>query len=151
MIRWVRAVVAGVLGTVVFDLIGIALNGKWTTPAMLAAKLELPFMGGVAAHYGNGIILAIIFAGVGPSLWGPSWVRGLTFLFLEEVFGVWLFLQPLLGVGIAGLKSGPMTPVISLVKHLVFGLVIAWVYPVARRASGAERSGAVALSGRPTT
>jgi len=140
-----------VLGTVAFDLIGLVLNGKWTTPAMLAAKLELPFMGGVAAHYGNGVMLAIIFAGVGPSLWGPNWLRGLTFLFIEEVFGVWLFLQPLLGIGIAGLKSGPMTPVVSLVKHLVFGLVIAFVYPVATRVSGTERSAAVALPERPTS
>ena len=116
MIRWKRAALAGLLGTVVFDLIGVLSNGQWSTPAMLAGKLGLPFVGGVAAHYGNGILLAIIFAGVGPSLWGANWLRGLTFMFVEEIFGVWLFLNRLLGMGIAGLKGGTMMPVISMVS-----------------------------------
>jgi hypothetical protein len=62
----------------------------------------------------------------------------------EEIFGVWLFLNPLLGMGVAGLKAGPMTPVISLAKHLVFGLVLAYLYRVtdSSAARGAERSGA---------
>ena len=99
---------------------------------------------GVAAHYGNGVILAIVFAGVGPSLWGPNWFRGLTYMLAEEIFGVWLFLNPLLGMGIAGLKAGPMTPVISLGKHLVFGLVVASLYRVTESiaARGTERSSA---------
>lgn len=129
-IEWTRAVLAGLAGTVAFDLLGVLANGKWSTPAMLAAKLELPFAGGVAAHYGNGVLLAIIFAGVGPSLWGPNWLRALTYMLAEEIFGVWLFLNPLLGIGVAGLKMGPMTPVISLAKHLLFGLVLAVMYRV---------------------
>jgi|SRR5258708_1172395 hypothetical protein len=138
MIKWKRAVLAGVLGTIVFDLIGLLLNGKWSTPAMLAGKLGLPFAGGVVAHYSNGILLAIIFAGVGPSLWGrQNWLRGLTYMSIQEVFGVWLFLNPLLGMGIAGVKAGPMTPVISTVKHLAFGLILAWVYPVVTTSSSA--------------
>lgn len=129
-IDWKRAILAGIAGTIAFDLIGLLSNGKWSTPAMLAGKLDLPFAGGVLAHYGNGVILAIVFAGVGPSLWGPNWFRGLTYMLAEEIFGVWLFLTPLLGMGIAGLKAGPMTPVISLAKHLVFGLVVAFLYRV---------------------
>ncbi len=45
-------------------------------------------------------------------------------MFIQDIFGVWLFLNPLLGIEIAGLKAGPMTPIISMVKHLAFGLVI---------------------------
>ncbi len=143
MIRWTRAVGAGVLGTVVFDLVGLLLTGKWSTPMMLGAKLGIGFAGGVVAHYINGVLLAIIFAGVGPSLWGPNWLRGLTYMFIQQVFGIWLFLNPLLGMGIMGLKAGPMAPVISLAKHLAFGLVIAWLYPVtAAMAPAAERSAA---------
>lgn len=137
MIKWQRAIIAGLAGTVVFDVIGLLLNGRWTTPAMLAGKLGLPFVGGVIAHYVNGMLLAIIFAGVGPSLWGPNWVRAVTYMFIQQVFGVWLFLNPLLGLGIAGLKVGAMTPVISLVKHLAYGLVVAWVYPVVEEAGTA--------------
>lgn len=131
MIRWGQAVVTGLLSTAVFDLVGLAVSGRWSTPMMLGAKLEIGLAGGAVAHYINGVILAIIFAGVGPSLWGPSWLRGLTYMSAQTVFGVWLFLNPLLGLGIAGLKAGPMTPLVSLARHLAFGLVMAWLYPVA--------------------
>lgn len=151
MIRWRQAAVAGLVGTVVFDLVGLLLTGKWSTPMMLGAKLEIGLAGGVVAHYANGVILAIIFAGVGPSLWGANWLRGLTYMFIQQVFGIWLFLNPISGMGIMGLKAGAMTPVISLAKHLSFGLVIAWLYPVtAATTTGAERSGAMTAAPRPT-
>jgi hypothetical protein len=140
MIRWQQAVLAGLAGTVAFDIIGLVLTGSWNTPKMLGAKLGVGLAGGVVAHYTNGVLLAMIFAGVGPSLWGPNWLRGLTFMFVQNVFGVWLFLNPLLGMGIMGLKAGPMAPVVSLVRHLTFGLVIAWLYPVDGQHVGTERS-----------
>jgi hypothetical protein len=147
MIRWRQAVVAGLVGTVVFDLVGLLLTGKWSTPMMLGAKLGVGLPGGVLAHYSNGVILAIIFAGVGPSLWGPNWLRGLTYMFIQQIFGIWLFLNPILGTGIMGLKAGPTAPVISLAKHLAFGLVIAWLYPVtADRTSGAEGSAPLTIA-----
>jgi hypothetical protein len=159
MIRWRQAAVAGLAGTIAFDVVGLLLTGQWSTPRMLGAKLEVGLAGGVAAHYVNGILLAIIFAGVGPSLWGPTWVRALTYMLAQQVFGVWLFLNPILGMGIAGLKGGPMVPVVSLAKHLAFGLVIAWLYPVAafsaasddRAAAGARPKGSdwLARSPRP--
>ncbi len=117
---------------------------------MLGAKLGVGLAGGVVAHYSNGVILAIIFAGVGPSLWGPNWLRGLTYMFIQQIFGIWLFLNPILGMGIMGLTAGPMTPVISLAKHLAFGLVIAWYYPVTAGRTIGERSTAVATPHRST-
>ncbi len=151
MIKWKQAVVAGLFGTVVFDLVGLLLTGKWSTPMMLGAKLGVGIVGGGVAHYSNGVLLAIIFAGVGPSLWGPNWIRGLTYMVIQQIFGIWLFLNPILGTGIMGLKAGPMAPVISLAKHLAFGLVIAWMYPVtAASATGTGRSAAVAMPQRRT-
>jgi hypothetical protein len=151
MIKWKQAVVAGLFGTVVFDLVGLLLTGKWSTPMMLGAKLGVGLGGGVIAHYSNGVLLAIIFVGIGPSLWGPNWLRGLTYMVIQQIFGIWLFLNPILGTGIMGLKAGPMAPVISLAKHLAFGLVIAWMYPVtAASATGTERSAAVAMPQRRT-
>lgn len=50
MIRWRRAVVAGLVSTVVFDLVGLLLTGRWNTPMMLGAKLEIGFAGGIVAH-----------------------------------------------------------------------------------------------------
>jgi hypothetical protein len=74
---------SGLVGTVVFDFVGLLLTGKWSTPMMFGAKLGVGLAGGVLAHYSNGVILAIIFAGVGLSLWGPNWLRGLTYMFIQ--------------------------------------------------------------------
>lgn len=70
-------------------------------------KLGVPFFGGILAHYANGAILAIIYAALAPSLRGPSWARALTYVTAETVFGVWLFMMPLLGMGAAGINRSP--------------------------------------------
>lgn len=68
-------------------------------------------------------------------------------MFAQTVFGVWLFLNPLLGLGIAGLKAGPMAPVVSLVRHLAFGLVLAWLYPVSTERELSTRRGGTVTAG----
>jgi hypothetical protein len=130
-IDWRNAIFAGVAGTVVFDLVGLLLTGRWSVPMLLGAKLGIGVAGGAVAHYANGVILAVIYAGIAPSLWGPDWVRAITYVTIQTVFGVWLFMNPLLDMGIAGLKAGLMAPVISLIRHWVFGLILACLYPVA--------------------
>jgi hypothetical protein len=130
-INWQRAIIAGILGTVAFDISGLVLAGMlWPEPRLLAEKLELPFIGGLVGHYGNGLLLSIIFAAIAPSLWGPSWFRGLTFFTLETVFGIGLFMLPLLGLGPLGLKMGIMFPIIVLVRHLILGAVVGMVNPI---------------------
>lgn len=145
-IDWGRAVLAGVAGTVVFDVVGLLLTGRWSVPMLLGAKLGVGLVGGAVAHYANGAILAVIYAGMVPSLWGPDWVRALTFITAQTVFGVWLFMNPLLDMGIAGLKAGPMAPVVSLVRHWAFGLTVAFVYPVAKTATGARPAGTMSTA-----
>ena len=130
-IDWRNAIFAGVAGTVVFDLVGSLLTGRWSVPMLLGAKLGIGVAGGAVAHYANGVILAVIFAGIAPSLWGPDWARAITYVTIQTVFGVWLFMNPLLDMGIAGLKAGLMAPVISLIRHWAFGLTLAFLYPVA--------------------
>src|SRR3990172_6281756 len=121
--RWARAVLAGLAGTVVFDLIGFLMTGQWwDIPALLGGKLGLGIGGGIVAHYANGVILAVIYAGVGPLLWGPPWIRALTYITAETVFGVWLFMLPLLGLGVAGLAASPLLPVVSLLTSTPAGL-----------------------------
>ncbi len=140
-IDWARAALAGIVGTIIMDLIGLAMLGRWSTPSMLGAKLGVGLAGGVVAHYANGIVLAIIYAGLAPSLWGPRWARALTYITAQTVFGVWLFLMPLLGQGIAGLATGSVaTPLLSLVRHWGYGLALAWLYPVpVERPSGVRK------------
>lgn len=133
LIDWKRAILAGLAGTLVFDLLGLVLTGQWwDIPGLLGAKLGTGLAGGLLAHYANGAILGIIYAGVGPSLWGPGWARALTFITVQTVFGVWLFMLPLLGLGVGGIARGALAPVMALVRHWGYGLVLAWLYPLPR-------------------
>jgi len=122
-INWKNAILAGFIGTILFDLAGLLIIGKWwDIPEILGAKTGLGLAYGVVGHYSNGILLAILFAGIAPSLWGPKWLRPVIFVVGETVALVWLFMLPLLGAGVAGLDMSPMMPLITLVRHLVYAL-----------------------------
>lgn len=56
----------------------------------------------------------------------------------QTVFGVWLFMLPLLGMGPAGLGVSAMVPVMTLVSHWGYGLALAWLYPLALSAPSAQ-------------
>lgn len=136
VVSWKRAILAGLAGTVIFDVLGLVLGGQWwDVPGLLSMKLGVPFVGGVLAHYTNGAILAVIYAALAPSLWGPGWARALTYITAETVFGVWLFMMPMLDMGLAGLKVGALVPVMSLLRHWGYGAVLAWLYPLRDRAA----------------
>lgn len=129
-----RVVLAGVVGTLFFDVMGLmasAMMGDpvwWDIPALLASKLGLPLLLGVLAHYLNGIVLAVIYAAVAPFLWGSKWARAFAYMTAETVLGVWLFMAPLLGMGIAGVNGpmGVMFALGSLMRHWAYavGLVL---------------------------
>ncbi|MBZ9730649.1 hypothetical protein LB467_13215 [Salegentibacter sp. JZCK2] len=122
-INWKNAILAGVIGTFVFDLVGFLFTGQWwDIPTLLGAKTGLGLAYGVIGHFSNGILLAILYAGIAPSLWGPAWARTLLFVTAETVALVWLFMFPLLGAGIAGTKMGEMVPFISLLRHIAYGV-----------------------------
>lgn len=122
-INWKNAILAGFIGTLLFDLVGLLITGNWwDIPGTLGAKTGLGLTYGVIGHYSNGILLAILFAGIAPSLWGPKWARAITFVVGETVALVWLFMLPLLGAGIAGVDMDPMMPVITLLRHLAYAI-----------------------------
>ncbi|OUR94623.1 hypothetical protein A9Q87_03030 [Flavobacteriales bacterium 34_180_T64] len=122
-IQWKNAIIAGIIGTILFDLAGLAFTGTWwDIPEILGAKTGLGLAYGVIAHYSNGILLAILFAGIAPSLWGPKWLRAIIFVIAETVALVWLFMLPLLGAGVAGLDMSPMMPIITIIRHLAYAI-----------------------------
>ncbi|MDZ7646575.1 MAG: hypothetical protein U5K54_05015 [Cytophagales bacterium] len=122
-INWRNAILAGMLGTILFDLAGLVLAGQWwDIPALLGEKTGLGLAYGVVGHYSNGILLGILYAGIAPSLWGPNWLRPLIFMAGETIALVWFFMFPLLGAGIGGVEMGAMVPVVSLVRHLIFSI-----------------------------
>ncbi len=122
-INWKNAIIAGVLGTILFDLAGLVLAGQWwDIPALLGEKTGLGLGYGVIGHYSNGILLGILYAGIAPSLWGPNWLRPLIFMAAETIALVWFFMFPLLGAGVAGVNMDPMAPVASMIRHLLFAV-----------------------------
>lgn len=129
-IDWRKAVLAGLAGTLAFDLAGLILGRGWDIPQLLGAKLGAGLAGGVLAHYINGILIAAIYAGVAPSLWGNRWLRALLFITAQTVFGVGLFMMPLLGMGVMGINAGLAMPVVGMLRHWVYVLVVAWLYRV---------------------
>jgi len=122
-INWKTVILAGIIGTILFDIAGLLITGNWwDIPEILGAKTGLGLAYGVAGHYSNGILLAILFAGIAPSLWGPKWFRPILFVVAETIALVWLFMLPLLGAGLAGLDMSQMMPVITLIRHLAYAL-----------------------------
>ncbi len=131
-INWTNAIIAGIAGTLLFDIAGFALTGNWwDIPGLLGAKLGIGLLGGLFAHYGNGIAIAIIYAGLAPSLFGPKWVRALSFITAQTIMGVWLFMLPLLGAGIAGLDMNKLMPLITLARHFAFAAPLIFLIPIA--------------------
>lgn len=127
-INWKNAILAGIAGTLLFDLVGLILTGQWwDIPALLGTKTELGLAYGVFGHYSNGILLAILYAGIAPSLFGPKWLRPFIFVIAETVALVWFFMFPLLGAGIMGLNIGVDMAIGSLVRHLVYAIPLVFL------------------------
>lgn len=120
-INWKNAIIAGLAGTILFDLFGLVMGmGWWDIPALLGEKTELGLAYGVFGHFSNGALLAILYAGIAPSLWGPAWVRPFIFITAQTVALVWFFMFPLVGAGVAGLNAGPEMAVGSLIRHWIY-------------------------------
>lgn len=127
-INWKNAIIGGVLGTIAFDIVGFFFTGTWwDIPVLLGERTGLGTAYGVFGHFSNGILLAILYAGIAPSLWGPTWARTLLFVTAETVALVWFFMFPLLGAGIAGTKMAAIIPLVSLIRHIVHGVPV-WYF-----------------------
>ena len=132
-INWKNAIIAGIIGTLLFDLFGLMMGmGWWDIPAMLGSKTGLGLAYGVFGHYSNGILLAILYAGIAPSLWGPMWIRPFIFITGQTIALVWFFMLPLVGAGVAGLDAGgPMMAIGVLVRHWIY--VIPFIFILNRQ------------------
>ncbi len=120
-INWKNAILAGLTGTILFDLFGLMMGtGWWDIPALLGEKTELGLLYGVFGHFSNGVLLAILYAGIAPSLWGPAWIRPFIFITAQTVALVWFFMFPLVGAGVMGLNVGPDMAFGSLIRHWIY-------------------------------
>ena len=57
----------------------------------------------------------------------PIWLYAVIFMIVELIVTVWFGMLPALGAGIAGINIGPEVSVITLIRHVVFGIVLGLV------------------------
>ena len=122
-----RAIIGGLVGTIVFTLMM-----KFLAPMMIGHPMDIAavlgtFTGlgtpaGLVMHFLLGTIgFAIGFVIVGPYLPGPDWLRGLIFM-----AGVWFFAgliaMPILGVGL--FFGGAKEAMAALIGHVVLGAIL---------------------------
>jgi hypothetical protein len=141
-----RAVLAGLIGTVVYDLVtrlDDQLSGRrFDTVRPLGEAItgneELQGVAGWTAHYAAGIGLAIVYARfVYGRLPAPGIVQGAAFGAADAVTVQWGGVLPLLSRlvpdaklpgGYAGLAANPELSARSLARHLAFGAALGTVY-----------------------
>ncbi|MEX1258616.1 MAG: DUF6789 family protein [Gemmatimonadota bacterium] len=146
-ISYGRAVLGGLVGTVLMTVVGLWIAPMMGMPAMNPAEMLAGAMGGMlalgwAAHFMIGTVLALIYAVVAPSLPGAPVVRG-------ALYGIAPFLLaqiaviPMMGMPIF---SGSMTMAMgSLIGHLIYGGVVGGIYgPVPARAQASAHSSSAA-------
>jgi len=132
-INFGRAVVAGVVGTVVMTGVGLYAAPMMGIPAMNPARMLAGAMAGNialgwGAHFMMGIALAVGYALLRHELRGPSVLRGALygiapFLVLEVV------VMPMMGMP---LFSGSLPVAMgSLLGHLVYGGIVGGIYGAA--------------------
>lgn len=146
-IKFGKAILAGVIGTLVMTAVGLWVAPLMGIPAMNPAQMLAGQMGGVlllgwVAHLMIGSILALIYAAVAPWLVGPPALRG-------ALYGIAPFLLaqvavlPMMGMR---LFSGSVAMAMgSLIGHLVYGAVVGAIYgpaPERRRVTGGRSTAA---------
>jgi len=125
-----RAVLAGVVGTIVMTMIGTLVAPMMGMPKMNPADMLASQMGGNAmlgwaGHFMIGIGFAMAYGFLTTSLPGPLAVRGALF-----GMGPWLMAQvavmPMMGMGL--FSGSMMLAGGSLLGHIMYGAVVALVY-----------------------
>ena len=132
-----RFVIAGILGTIAFNVImyadiavtGMPMDITKTLGSMLVGKTGPVDLAGHEFHFANGIGLALLYGYVflrisKRIMRGHLWLHGIVFGILVTIIPVWLMMLPALGAGIAGLAVSPLVPVITIIRHIAFGVVL---------------------------
>jgi uncharacterized membrane protein YagU involved in acid resistance len=129
-----RGIAAGFVATFVLSVMMLMKRSMGLMPeldpiAMITAMAGASSQAvGWIAHFIIGSLFwGVGFAVVSPYLPGPFRLRGTIF-----AVGAWLMMMivvmPMAGAGTFGLGLGIMTPLVTLVLHVVFGLVLGGIY-----------------------
>ena len=124
--NWIRALIGGFVGTVVFTLMG-----KFVAPQVIGQPMDVgvllaPIFGGShtvgsIAHFVNGSVLfPIAYLALGIRyLPGPGWLRGAIFL-IPLYLGAMVVIMPILGHGF--FFDSPPKAMVALMAHIAFGV-----------------------------
>jgi hypothetical protein len=135
--KFAKIILAGILGTIAFNgvmyadiaITGIQLDVVATMGSLAVGESEYTEIIGHVIHFANGIGLSLLFGYVALPISKkikklPVIVYAITFVIVELVIAVWFVMLPMLGAGIAGLNIGLEVSIMTLLRHVVFGLVL---------------------------
>ena len=144
-----RSIVAGFVATVVLSAMMLMKQSMAVMPELdpigmitSMAGASSPAIGWIGHFVIGSVFWGIGFAIVSPYLPGPYFLRGMIF-----AAGAWLMMMivmmPMAGAGLFGLGLSMMTPVATLVLHIVFGLVLGGVYGCSASAPNKRQPSAI--------
>ena len=146
-LKFGNLVFAGLLGTIAFNAVmyaDISITGIPLDIVALLGNLEVGESEytqtiGQAIHLANGVGLSLFFGYVVLPVSNkitkqPIIVYAVLFAAFETVIGVWFGMLPALGAGIAGLEIDMLVPIITLIRHIVYGLVLGIVLSLRKMA-----------------
>ena len=135
--KFLNLLIAGFLATLVFNgvmymdiaITGIPLDIPITLGNLVVGETEDAEMVGNVIHILNGMGLALLFGYVALPISKrivrlPIWLYAVIFMIVELIVTVWFGMLPALGAGIAGLNIAPEVPVVTLIRHVAFGLTL---------------------------
>lgn len=136
--NWLKGMVAGFVATIVLSAIMLMKTMMGVMPELNPIKMMSDMVGGPPAvgwamHFLIGTVLwGTLFAWLDPSIPGQGhWLKGILF-----AVGAWLVMMivmmPMAGAGFFGAHLGMMAPVMTLVLHVIYGLVLGGVYALER-------------------
>lgn len=138
--KFVNLVFAGVIATVAFDMVmytdiaitGVPLDIPQTLGALAVGESQYANPVGHLIHISNGIGLALLFGYVAlpiskKIIKTSIIVYAISFAVIETIVGLWFGMLPAIGAGIAGLDISPHVPLMTMIRHLVLGLVLGLV------------------------
>ena len=130
-----KGVVAGFVATVVLSILMVIKAQMGLLPAMNAIKMLTNMAGadsmmvGWVAHFAIGSIAwGGLFALLYSSLPGNSAIAKAVVLSIGAWLLMMIVVMPMAGAGLFGMNIGMMAPVMTLVLHIIFGIVMGAVY-----------------------
>lgn len=129
-INYGKAVIGGLVGTVLLTVIGLVAAPMMGIPKMNPAAMLAGAMGGNialgwVAHFMIGVVLALVYAAVAARLPGAPWLRG-------TLYGIapWLMLElavlPMMGMPF--FAGSVVLAGASLFGHFVYGGTVGVIY-----------------------